>query len=353
MDDPKLAKDTSLADDDCQQQPQQQSQPQLNKKREQRLERRGGKICSRDARVGALEPLRADVCHRVRMPGEIGCQCQFVTDHVNYQKGIRKSYSAFVESSRDANPGNKLLVTFITPKQKFERDKYGKNVLFLYRVCAVNPKNGVPTEEPRLICSPVFRELFGLGSRRFQKLQQMSKKISALSKQSAGVDMEQDGQPRKANEMDEERRTKEHSKLVISPQEDSKLVISPQVAAPLDAGDAHVMKKETEEATNEESKLVISPQVAAPIDAGDAHVMEKETEEADDVMWSYICVHSCGKKAVEGAAVGLALASENPMLEEETIAKRANYVRVCVKDYRRLSPRRWLNDNLIDFWMQW
>jgi hypothetical protein len=349
MDDPKQATDTSLVEDDCQQQPQQQSQPQLNKKKEQRLKRRGGKICIRDARIGALEPLRADVCHRVRQPGEIGCQCQFVTDNVNYQKGIRQSYSAFVENSRDANPGNKLLVTFITPKQKFEREKYGKNVVFLYRVCAVNPKNGVPTEEPRLICSPVFRELFGLGSRRFQKLQQMSKEPSALAKQSAGVDMEQDGQPRKAHEM---------------------------VAAPVDAGDAHVMKKimeecgtkeesklvispkvtaqkETEECgTKEESKLVISPKVEAPIDA-DAHVMEKETEEADDVLWSYFCVHSCGREAVEGAAVGLALASENPMLEEETLAKRANYVRVCVKDYRLLSPRRWLNDNLIDFWMQW
>ena len=33
--------------------------------------------------------------------------------------------------------------------------------------------------------------------------------------------------------------------------------------------------------------------------------------------------------------------------------QRAHYVTVHVEDYALLNPRKWLNDALLDFWMQW
>ena len=34
-------------------------------------------------------------------------------------------------------------------------------------------------------------------------------------------------------------------------------------------------------------------------------------------------------------------------------AARQHYVTIRVEDYERLEPREWLNDSLVDFWMQW
>ena len=32
---------------------------------------------------------------------------------------------------------------------------------------------------------------------------------------------------------------------------------------------------------------------------------------------------------------------------------RQHYVTIRVEDYERLEPQEWLNDSLVDFWMQW
>ncbi|CAJ1939071.1 unnamed protein product [Cylindrotheca closterium] len=43
-------------------------------------------------------------------------------------------------------------------------------------------------------------------------------------------------------------------------------------------------------------------------------------------------------------------------MKEDTVSKvkvRQHYVTLRVKDYERLQPEEWLNDSLVDFWMQW
>jgi hypothetical protein len=35
------------------------------------------------------------------------------------------------------------------------------------------------------------------------------------------------------------------------------------------------------------------------------------------------------------------------------VRQRAHYVSLRVEDYNRLDPGEWLNDSLVDFWMQW
>jgi Ulp1 family protease len=92
------------------------------------------------------------------------------------------------------------------------------------------------------------------------------------------------------------------------------------------------------------------------------------------------------KKEIEMAANNLNEAKANPMLEQESEAdetamtkepphsvspvpgtsddssnarqaiktkNREHYLTVRVVDYERLDPGDWLNDTLIDFWMQW
>lgn len=39
--------------------------------------------------------------------------------------------------------------------------------------------------------------------------------------------------------------------------------------------------------------------------------------------------------------------------EVPKVKVRQHYVTLCVKDYQRLQPEEWLNDSLVDFWMQW
>jgi hypothetical protein len=92
------------------------------------------------------------------------------------------------------------------------------------------------------------------------------------------------------------------------------------------------------------------------------------------------------KKNIEKASKGFYEAKANPMLEQESelnktstteepshsvspvpgsgedssdtrqaikTRNRAHYLTVRVEDYERLDPGEWLNDTLIDFWMQW
>jgi Ulp1 family protease len=36
-----------------------------------------------------------------------------------------------------------------------------------------------------------------------------------------------------------------------------------------------------------------------------------------------------------------------------TVQQRAHFVTIRVEYYKRLDPGKWLNDSLVDFWMQW
>jgi Ulp1 family protease len=36
-----------------------------------------------------------------------------------------------------------------------------------------------------------------------------------------------------------------------------------------------------------------------------------------------------------------------------TVQQRAHFVAIRVEDYERLDPGKWLNDLMVDFWMQW
>jgi hypothetical protein len=156
---------------------------QHQKKKRQRKKRIVGVISERDSLNNRLPPLPHGVCNRVPVAGEIACQCKYVTEHRDIQKMIRESYSLFVANSTEGNPGNELLVTFIVPKRTCDEGRYGKNVVHRYLVCVINPENGHPNGELYFICSPVFRKLFGLGSGRLERLQQMSI-AKALSNQS-------------------------------------------------------------------------------------------------------------------------------------------------------------------------
>ena len=53
----------------------------------------------------------------------------------------------------------------------------------------------------------------------------------------------------------------------------------------------------------------------------------------------------------EGAT--LAAMVENPPALAANTNQRGDFVMIRVKDYDRLDPGEWLNDSLIDFWMQW
>lgn len=53
---------------------------------------------------------------------------------------------------------------------------------------------------------------------------------------------------------------------------------------------------------------------------------------------------------------GKPMPSSKDFNEEKAVAKvkvRQHYVTIRVKDYERLHPEEWLNDSLVDFWMQW
>jgi hypothetical protein len=46
-------------------------------------------------------------------------------------------------------------------------------------------------------------------------------------------------------------------------------------------------------------------------------------------------------------------ASSDVEKAEVKVKVRQTYVTIRVKDYERLDPEEWLNDSLVDFWMQW
>jgi hypothetical protein len=100
----------------------------------------------------------------------------------------------------------------------------------------------------------------------------------------------------------------------------------------------------------------------------------------DDILLVY--PFAGDKKMIEKAANNLDEAKANPMLEQESevdetatthsvsrvpgtsdnssdarqaikTRNRAHYLTVRVEDYERLDPGEWLNDPLIDFWMEW
>ena len=44
---------------------------------------------------------------------------------------------------------------------------------------------------------------------------------------------------------------------------------------------------------------------------------------------------------------------EKPVATKFKSRQTDHYVTILVKDYERLEPTKWLNDSLVDFWMQW
>jgi len=44
---------------------------------------------------------------------------------------------------------------------------------------------------------------------------------------------------------------------------------------------------------------------------------------------------------------------KKPEATKVCLRQRAHYVTVRVEDFKRLEPTEWLNDSLVDFWMQW
>merc|ERR1711968_251740 len=53
------------------------------------------------------------------------------------------------------------------------------------------------------------------------------------------------------------------------------------------------------------------------------------------------------------AGTKLPNSDQDPGIETTTKKKRAHFVTLRVDDYTRLDPGEWLNDSLVDFWMQW
>jgi hypothetical protein len=61
------------------------------------------------------------------------------------------------------------------------------------------------------------------------------------------------------------------------------------------------------------------------------------------------------KPSMLSASEGVPVATmpESPPALAASTNQRGDYVVIRVKDYDRLDPGEWLNDSLIDFWMQW
>jgi Ulp1 family protease len=59
------------------------------------------------------------------------------------------------------------------------------------------------------------------------------------------------------------------------------------------------------------------------------------------------------KSAASGQVSRLINDSKKPDTTQGKVRQRAHYVTVRVEDYERLEPMEWLNDSLVDFWMQW
>jgi sentrin-specific protease 1 len=175
-----------------QQQPKQQPENIQQPHNEQKMEQKQKRIRSDIARqehnrkrrlakapkrhsIADLPPLPI-LCYRKETPKVISCQCKFLTEHYEYQKQIRQSYSAFVKNSRDQGAGNKLLATFITAIQEKEKDNYPRNTNHLYRINPIDPETGQQNGDQVQICTPVFVKLFGMGKARLKTLQNMSKR---------------------------------------------------------------------------------------------------------------------------------------------------------------------------------
>jgi hypothetical protein len=105
-----------------QQQPKQQPENSQQPHKEQKMEQKQKRIRSDIARqehnrkrrvakapkrhsIADLPPLPI-LYYRKKTPKVIPCQCKFLTEHYEYQKQIRQSYSAFVKNSRDQGAGN-------------------------------------------------------------------------------------------------------------------------------------------------------------------------------------------------------------------------------------------------------
>jgi Ulp1 family protease len=64
---------------------------------------------------------------------------------------------------------------------------------------------------------------------------------------------------------------------------------------------------------------------------------------------------------IENASKGLHLGEENEkfslshilQLQQEKVAPRSHFVTMHQTDFNRLNPAQYLNDSVVDFWLQW
>jgi hypothetical protein len=56
---------------------------------------------------------------------------------------------------------------------------------------------------------------------------------------------------------------------------------------------------------------------------------------------------------VEGTNNDSSNSTDNKSDDQSKVRRRKHFVTLRVEDYQRLDPGEWLNDSLVDFWMQW
>lgn len=82
--------------------------------------------------------------------------------------------------------------------------------------------------------------------------------------------------------------------------------------------------------------------------AGDAQEMESATQGLTEAAGSLEVVEKKRSASMESS-----FSSSDDDQGEGKTRKRAHFVTINVEDYDRLEPGEWLNDSLVDLWMQW
>jgi hypothetical protein len=64
---------------------------------------------------------------------------------------------------------------------------------------------------------------------------------------------------------------------------------------------------------------------------------------------------ACDERLIESAIrdLGMIVSPPNRSIIDRKLESRGQFVTLYVKDYERLRPPEWLNDSLVDFWMEW
>ena len=91
-----------------------------------------------------------------------------------------------------------------------------------------------------------------------------------------------------------------------------------------------------------DSTLLVYPFAGVPTEIGSA--AEGLTEAAGNIKFDEMC---------KGEDTALASTGDGGSNNEGKAKQRAHMVTINVEDYTRLEPGEWLNDSLVDLWMQW